>query len=235
MKLQNTISVLLALGSLSVSAVAQDTAWNKLSNSPTQVTGSIGTQGLGVSVAKTLNSSFDARVGLSALSYSTSTKGADFDADAKLKLQNLGIYADYFPIENNGFRITAGAQFGKNKVDITGKGKIGTITVDGVNYAYDASKDSITGQLNMGNAAPFLGLGYSSRGNNKTGLSFNFDAGVRFGKADVSLTRSGFGTLSAADQIKLDNGLNAEVAKVRNDLKALKTYPVIALGLSYTW
>ena len=235
MKLQNTICVLFALGSLSVSAAAQDTAWNKLGTSPTQVTGSIGTQGVGVSIAKTLNSSFDVRVGLSALSYSRSTKGADFDADAKLKLQNLGIYSDYFPIENNGFRLTAGAQFGKNKANITGKGKNGLITVDGVDYAYDGSKDSVTGQLNMGNAAPFLGLGYSSRGANKPGISFSFDAGVRFGKADVSLTRSGFDTLSPSDQNKLDDGLKAEAAKVRKDLKALKTYPVLAVGLSYTW
>jgi len=98
-----------------------------------------------------------------------------------------------------------------------------------------AAGDSITGQLNMGSSAPYLGLGWSQHGVNQTGLSFNFDLGVRFGKADVSLTRNGFSALPTATLAQLDADIQTEQTKLANDLKVLKTYPVIGVGLSYRW
>lgn len=220
----------LTLSGLSAAAMAQDSGWG---TSPTRVYGALSTQGVGFGVAKALNSSVDLRAGLSVLNYSTTGRG-DINADANLKMQNVGFYADWFPVESSGFRLTAGYQFGDNKVDITGKPSGGTLNVGNGTYSV-AAGDSITGQLNMGNSAPYLGLGWSQHGVNQTGLSFNFDLGVRFGKADVSLTRNGFSALPTATLAQLDADIQTEQTKLANDLKVLKTYPVIGVGLSYRW
>lgn len=210
-------------------AMAQAVAWAALQDAPTRLYGNVGTQGIGVGMAKPLNSAFDLRAGVTSLTYSMSGKG-DINADASLKLQNLGVYADWFPFESSGFRFTAGLQTGNNKVEITGKPSANTINVGGTNYAV-AAGDSVTGKLDMGRTAPYVGLGWSQHGADKTGLSLNFDLGVRLGKADVSLTANGsaaFKTAVAADLLK-------EQTKLADDLKVLKTYPVLGLGLSYRW
>jgi hypothetical protein len=222
----------MVFGGLCTLAVAQESPWGALKASPTRVYTSVGTQGLGVGVAKSLNSSLDLRVGVSVLNFNQSTSGESLSADVGLKLQNLGLYADYFPFESSGFRLTGGVQMGNNKVDITGKpGKDG-IKVGGIDYPV-GSNDSITGKLDMGSTAPYLGIGYSQHGPTKTGFSLNFDLGVRIGKANVTLNRNGFSNVP--DQNKFDSDLKVEETKLRDDLSILKTYPVIATGMSYRW
>lgn len=224
----------LVLGSLCTVAVAQNGPWAALTASPTRVYTSVGTQGLGGGIAKSLNSTLDLRVGLSVLNFNKSASGDSLNAEVGLKLQNLGLYADYFPFESSGFRLTGGVQAGNNKVDITGKPSNGQIKVGAGTYAVNPG-DSITGKLDMGSTAPYLGIGYSQHGPSKTGLSLNFDLGVRLGKANVSLTRNGFGTLPQVLTTQLDADLKTEQTKLTDDLSILKNYPVIALGLSYRW
>lgn len=223
------IAAWLALGTLALASHAQDSTWTALKNTPTRLYTEVSTQGLGLGVAKPINASTDLRLGVSALNYSMSGKG-DINADASLKLQNLGVYADWFPFDSSGFRLTAGLQAGNNKVEITGKPNGGKLKVGDTDYNLGAG-DSVTGKLNMGSTAPYLGLGWSQHGASKTGLSLNFDLGVRFGKADVSLTANG----SSAFTNAVDKDLKTEQAKLADDLKVLKTYPVLALGLSYRW
>lgn len=210
-------------------AQAQEASLVSMKDAPTRVYGSVGTQGVGVGMSKPLNSALDLRAGLTTLTYSMSGKG-DINADASLKLQNLGVYADWFPFESSGFRFTAGVQTGTNKVEITGKPRGNSINVGGTNYALSAG-DSVTGKLDMGRTASYLGLGWSQHGADKTGLSFNVDLGVRLGKADVSLTANGSAPFKAA----VANDLLKEQTKMADDLKVLKTYPVLGLGLSYGW
>lgn len=235
MKTTTIILLVLSAGLLTVPALAQDTSWAELGSAPTRAYLNLGTQGVGAGVAKSLNNSVDLRVGISTLSYSRSVTGESLHTDASLKLNNLGLYADYFPFESSGFRLTAGVQAGTNQVNLIGKPSNNTITVNGQNYVVANAGDSVTGKLDMGNTAPYLGLGYSQHGPNKSGLSLNFDLGVRFGKADVSLTRNGFTNLPQAQQAQMDADLKTEQNKLTDDLKVLKTYPVVSLGLSYRW
>lgn len=199
----------------------------------TRVYTDIGTQGVGLGVAFGLNESFDARVGMTSLKLNRSFKGDTLDTDAQLKFNNIGVYGDYYPF-GGGFRLTGGVQMGQNKVDLKSKLN-GSVTVNGNTYT-GAAGDSINGQLDFGSTAPYLGLGYSSRSNQtNTGLSLNFDLGVRMGKADVALQANGFNNLSPTQRAQLDADLAKERAKLQDDVKVLKTYPVLSLGLSYRW
>lgn len=224
----------LVFGGLCTLAAAQDSPWAALNASPARAYINVGTQGVGGGVAKSFNSTFDLRVGVSVLNFNKSASGQSLNADVGLKLQNLGLYADYFPFESSGFRLTGGVQAGNNKVNITGKPSDGQIKVGAGTYTVTPG-DSITGKLDMGNTAPYLGIGYSQHGPNKTGLSWNFDLGVRMGKADVSLTRNGFSALPQELKVQLDSDLRTEQTKLTDDLSIIKTYPVIAFGLSYRW
>jgi hypothetical protein len=199
----------------------------------TRVYTDVGTQGLGLGVAFGISESFDARIGMTSLKLNRSIKGDTLDTDAQLKFNNIGLYGDYYPF-GGGFRLTGGVQTGQNKVDLTSKPN-GSVTVNGHTYT-GAPGDSITGQLNLSNTAPYVGLGYSSRGDQtNAGLSLNFDLGVRMGSADVSLQANGFNNLPAAQRAQLDADLAKERAKLQDDVKVLKTYPVLSLGLSYRW
>lgn len=199
----------------------------------TRVYTDIGTQGLGIGVAFGMTDSIDARIGMNSLKGSGSFNGDSLTTDATLTFNNLGLYGDYYPF-GGGFRLTGGVQTGKNAVDIKGKFS-GTVTVNGNTYAA-APGDSIDGKIDLGSTAPYIGLGYSSRGDQSSaGLSLNFDLGVRMGTADVSLQATGFNSLSAAQRTQLNADLTKERAKLEDDVKVLKTYPVLSLGLSYRW
>ena len=199
---------------------------------PTRIYGNVGTQGVGLGLAKNLTPALDLRANISTLSFARTVVGNSLETEANLSLNNLGLYADYFPF-NSGFRLTGGVQTGKNQVEIKSKAS-GTVTVNNVQYIGGAG-DNITGRFDLSNTAPYVGLGYSSHGAGSTGLSLNFDLGVRLGNADVSLTRNGFTSLSTAQQAQLDKDLLSEQTKLQDALSVLKTFPVISLGISYVW
>ena len=201
----------------------------------------IGTQGLGLGYAHRLTESVDGRVGISSLKLSTETKGDanqngnSFEATAALDLTNLGLYADWH-VFGGGFRLTSGVQVGTNKLDVKGKvSNVNQITLNGNSYT-GANNARVDGQINLGSTAPYLGIGYASRGSAESqGFSLNFDLGVRLGKADASLKASGFDGLTANQKAQFDSDLAKEQAKLQDKASILKTYPVLALGVSYRW
>ena len=199
---------------------------------PTRIYANVGTQGVGLGLAKPLTPEIDVRANFSTLSFARSVVGDSLETEAKLNLSNLGLYADYFPF-NSGFRLTGGVQTGKNQVELKSKAS-GTVTVNNTQYVGGAN-DNITGRLDLSSTAPYLGLGYSSHGVGSAGLSLNFDVGVRLGNADVSLTRNGFTALPAVLQTQLDKDLLVEQTKLQDSLNVLRTFPVISLGVSYVW
>jgi hypothetical protein len=152
------------------------------------------------------------------------SNGADYSAT--LKFSNLGVYLDYFPA--GSFRLTGGVLLGNRKLEGRGVTTGGSVTINGTAYPAPAG-ESLTVTDRFPNAAPYLGVGFGHTQVTR-GLAFYVDAGAAFGKSDVSLMSTP-GILAAAGQANID----AERAKVQDKLDPLRVYPVVKLGVSYTY
>jgi hypothetical protein len=183
----------------------------------------VGSQGLLLGSAFQMNKSFDARVAYSSVNYNkTSNNSSSATSSVDLKLQNLSLLADWFPSENSGFRMTAGVQTGTNKLTFSAS-PTGSVTIGNTTY----NNVKFSALIDLGNTAPYVGIGYSTRSDKDAGFTFFNDVGVRLGAAKVNLYES-TGTVSKTD-------IDKEKIKIEDKIKALKYYPVVNLGVGYRW
>jgi hypothetical protein len=189
-----------------------------------------GTLGVGGEISYAVSQSLALRLGSDAYSRTgTATQeGIEYDYTAKLKTASL--LADWFPLSNN-FRISLGVMYNGNKVTGVGRPTGGTFTINGITYqATDVG--TVDAEVTFKKAAPYFGIGYGRPVN--SGLSLLFDLGVMFqGKPKTTLTANCTATTPNCSQLQSD--VAAEQAALDDNLKNFKYYPVVTLGLSYTF
>lgn len=190
-----------------------------------EVFAGLGSTGAEVGYAYKLGSNVGVRAEAQFLNLGRKFEDDDATYDAKLKFSSLGLYADYF--FGSVFRVTGGALFGTRKVSGTGVASGGTISINGTSYS--AAGESITLDAKFPGVSPYLGLGLG-HGQSSAGLGMYFDAGVALGRAKAKLTPSA-GLLAAAGQANVD----AEQAKLQDDLDKLRAYPVVKIGVTYNF
>jgi hypothetical protein len=185
-----------------------------------------GTTGVGADVGFNLMPMLDARIGYSYLSYKTSYS-SDISYDAKLKLSNLNGLIDFSPLPGP-FRLTGGVIANANKADLNSSG--GSFRLNGVTYS--SNDVSVNGTVKSGrSAAPYLGIGYGNVA--RAGVNFYFDLGIMFmGSPKVSLSASCGGSVNAAQCAQLRNDVENERARIEDDLKKFKYFPVANIGLT---
>src|SRR3977135_2815842 len=160
----------------------------------------------------------------------TSTRD-NIDYDMKLKLQTASLLADWFPFANN-FRISAGAMFNGNKFTLKGQPTGGTFTINGTTYP-TSQVSSFDAAVDFNKAAPYFGIGYGRPINR--GLSLIFDLGVMSQGSPKSKIDVTCGTAGGARCTQLQNDAKAEESQLDDSLHKFKYYPVISLGLAYTF
>jgi hypothetical protein len=182
-----------------------------------------GTTGVGGDIGWNLAPTLDARVGYSALSFGHTLNSTDVRYDAKLKLSNLSLLLDFSPL--GPFRFTGGLIANNNKYDLSGTGT--SYRING--HPYSASEVGLSGTVKSGRSlAPYLGIGYGNVA--RAGVNFYFDLGIMFmGSPKASLVASCGGSANCA---QLRNDLNAEQARIQDDLRRFKYYPVANIGLT---
>ncbi len=117
----------------------------------------------------------------------------------------------------DGFRVTGGAVFNNNKITVTGTGTVGT-----------AAGATVNAEVKMSDGvAPYLGIGYGTKPKNAKGFGFNMDLGVMFQNPKATLTATG-GGVTATD-------IANEQAQMQDAVDKLKTMPVLAIGISYSF
>jgi hypothetical protein len=182
-----------------------------------------GTTGVGADIGWSLAPTLSARVGYSAFSYSHHLSPTDVRYDAKLKLSNLSALLDFSPL--GPFRLTGGVIANDNKYSLAGTGS--SYRING--HTYSASEVGLSGTVKSGRSlAPYLGIGYGNVAG--AGVNFYFDLGIMFmGSPKASLAASCGGSANCA---QLRNDLNREQARIQDDLRAFKYYPVANIGLT---
>lgn len=169
-----------------------------------------GTTGVGADVAWDIAPTLSARVGYSALKWNHDVETSTVDYDGKLKLSNLNGMVDFHPL-GPIFRVTGGVILNDNKYDVRGL------------------NGSLTGTVKPErSAAPYLGIGWGTVAG--TGINFYADLGVMFMGSPKANLRAN--CAPSAQCTALQGQVAAEEARLEDELKNFKYYPVLNLGLT---
>jgi hypothetical protein len=189
-----------------------------------------GTTGVGGDVAWRIAPATSVRLGYSALDWDRDVNTSDVRYDGRLKLSNLSGLVDFHPI-GPFFRLTGGLVYTGTKYDATAQPTGGTFTLGGRTYSA-SDVGSLGGTVKPGRSlAPYLGVGYGNVAG--TGINFYFDLGVMFqGTPRADLNASCGPALSASACAQLQGDVEAEEARLRDELKRFRYYPVLNLGIT---
>ena len=182
----------------------------------------ISTMGISCEGIRSFGSSFNSRVGFSIFNCQFDNGAGeeeDFKYDAKLKLLSFSALVDWYPFKNS-LHLTSGALINLNEGDLTlfpnESYKIG-----GTLYTPQLM-GTVSAKVKLNKVAPYLGIGL---GRPTSGHHFTFaiDLGVIYqGSPKVDLSADGL-LEPSTEQGPL----------IEDNIKWLKFYPVISLGISY--
>src|SRR5260221_9210812 len=193
-----------------------------------------GTLGGGVELSTALSQRAAVRLDVDGYNRTQTSTQDNIQYDVKLKLQTASLLGDWFPFANN-FRISLGAMYNGNKLTLKGQPTGGTFTINGQSYNA-ADVGSLDAQVDFNKAAPYFGIGYGRPING--GLSMIFDAGIMFQgspKSKIDVTCGTAAPQGSARCTQLQSDAQAEQSRLDASLHNLKYYPVISLGLAYTF
>jgi len=194
--------------------------------------GSLGTTGVLLGYGQALNDRVKLRADLSTLgSHRERFTEEGIEYDGRLKAHRLGLFADYFP-GDGGWRVTGGVTFNDYRVDATGRGSGGTITIGGTVYPVTAD-DRFDVAVKLPSVTPYLGIGYGIAPSRASGRGWgaNFDLGAMFGRPKVSGSVSGPVLGAAVTQADIDR----ELAEIRQSTDDFKVFPQVSFGVSYRY
>jgi hypothetical protein len=181
-----------------------------------------GTYGAGIDLTGRIIDWFSLRGTVNAVNTSRSYAETDVNYDADVRVGGYGLIADFHPLMGN-FRISAGLLRNRNAIDLTA---VPTQDVTIGNNTYPpALVGELDGAIRFKKNTPYIGIGYGSAA--KSGLPVKF-------LLDVGVVQQGAGTASIVSSSGLvaPSDLRAEEAKIEDQIKSYKLWPVIALGLS---
>jgi len=215
--------------------------------------------GIGMQVATNLNSHLNLRGLGNVFKYDTSFTTNGIPVDAKLNLASAGGTLDYYPF-HHGFRLSGGILFvNDNQVSATSSIAGGnSITLNGQDY-YSAYANPVTGAtplngtgslaLNGMKPGAILTTGWGNHVKRNGHWSFPFEIGVAFvGTPKVKMNLGGWACVDQAQTlctniadpnnpiaIEFQQNLDAQIAKWNSDLSALESYPIVSMGVSYSF
>jgi hypothetical protein len=175
-----------------------------------------GTTGLGADVAWDLAPTLSARLGYSGGKFGYDADTDQFSYDGDIKLSNVNALLDFAPL-GPFFRISGGVIFNDNKFDVRGTSS--------------SFPGAITGSVKSGkSAAPYLGIGFGRVAG--AGVNFYADLGVMFQGSPRATLNADCTGLSGPQCTTLQNEAAAEQARLQDELKNFKYYPVLNIGLT---
>lgn len=221
--------------------------------------GGVSPLGIQLETVTNISSHFNVRGTGNFFNYSTNFTTSGVNATAKLNLASARASLDVYPFRS-GFHISPGILIdNQNQVTANTDVAAGTsFTLNGQTY-YSANTNAATG------ATPIIGSGILGLNTNKAAFtatagwgnmarghghwSVPVEAGVAFiGAPTVKVNLSGWACEDQAQTecssisdpanpiaIAIQSNLTTQVAKWTSDLNVLKTYPIVSVGLAYSF
>jgi hypothetical protein len=190
-----------------------------------------GTTGLGVEGQFAASDRLTLRGTVDVFQYDGDFSSDDVDYEGELDLNQGGLFVDYHPT-GGGLFVSGGAYFGERKADIRATANT---SVEIGNTVFTAAQvGTLQGEADLGEVAPFVGVGYNNTFTTAGRLGFKVLVGAAFnGDPDVTLSRVGGVALTPAVQAQLDAELRNEEAEIEDAADDLSIFPVLQIGLAY--
>ncbi len=209
--------------------------------------------GIGLQVSTDVNSHLNIRGIGNIFGYSTNFTTNGIPVTASLTLGSGGVMADLYPF-HAGFRLSGGLLF------VNQNGASATASIPGGNnftldnqtyYSSNANPLNGTGSLALNSTKPggLVTIGWGNHVKRSGHITIPFEIGAAFvGSPKVSLALSGTACIDPAQTICTDiasptnpiaqqfqSNLSAQIAKWNSDLNVLSAYPVVSIGIAYSW
>lgn len=213
--------------------------------------GGVSPLGIQMQAATSLNRRMNARFTGNLFNVRRSTISTNgFNVDAQFDLASAGASLDYYPFTSHGLRLSPGVLY-YNSNAATGlfTATAGTsFSLDNVTY-YSSPSNPVQGNgsvnLHTQNPALTLTAGWGNMIPRSGGhFSFPIEVGVAFiGAPDVAINltsgqacdASGLNCVDVTTDPTVQTNLANQVAKYKNDLEPLKTYPIFSFGAAYSF
>ncbi|MBL0702697.1 MAG: hypothetical protein JJV95_01765 [Sulfurospirillum sp.] len=192
-----------------------------------------GTLGVGIGYSTNITKNFDLRIGANSFSYAMDSTMQDIDYSLDTRLSTVSAILDYH-LFSSAFTLSGGFVYNNNGADFTGEAKGGKFIIDGNEYEI-GDIGSLNGKIGFDPISPYIGIGYSTVTKFK-GLHFTAEMGVLYqNTAITSLDVQCEDGLPPAECAKLKNDVLSEKESLDEDIEDYKWYPVVSLGLAYTF
>jgi hypothetical protein len=182
----------------------------------------ISTMGFGIEYTKPINKRFSLSFGINKFNGKDSESAAGINYSADINFKSFSIVSNYHPFENN-FRLNFGLYKNLNEIKL----QAANATKIGGHVIPAGESASTNASITFGKLSPYIGIGYGIKPFRDDNVSLDFNLGLIKSSAYVDLTATG-GGVTAADIAKEKE----EVQLLLNDLKA---YPVISIGLGFSF
>ena len=180
------------------------------------VYGQIGTTGVTAGYAQHF-SAFNLRGDVNFLNYSYDINAGSVEYGAKLKLTNVGLFADYFPVSQ--FRITGGVFIGNDKINAYG----------GANRSADIPDGEwVSAGIKSKTVRPYIGVGWGLGPQAGKGLSFVADLGASYGRF-----RTDYDVSPGLQEYWGNDRGQQQRRALDKKVNDMKWYPVVRIGVSY--
>jgi hypothetical protein len=210
---------------LSVGAQAEGLSLSEESNVELKA----GTFGIGLDVSKMVNDKVALRANINGIKYNRNEVLDDISYDADLKLLTIGVLADYYPMENN-FHISGGLYYNGNKLDGTAV-PAQSVTIGNTTYT-PGQIGRLDTTVDFNKVAPYIGIGWGNKAS-KSGWGFSIELGTLY-QGSPNVTAKAVTTIPGL-QAQLDQDVEVERKKIEDDMDSYCWYPVVMLGVNYTF
>jgi len=192
----------------------------------------LGNLGLGLDLSAGWSERWSTRLSLNGFTYSDELTETDVRYDADIDLRTAGVLFDWHPF-SGVLRLSAGAFYNGNEGDLAAKPVSGSFVINGTVYSA-ADVGSLTGGVDFERVSPYVGLGFGNAG--RKGWKFSLDLGALYQNTPrVNLSVQCGAALPAPQCATLQSDVQAEEARLKEDIKDYKWYPVLSLGIGYSF
>lgn len=191
-----------------------------------QAYASLGTQGFGVGYATMLTSSLGLRAAWASGSTSGNTDVDGIHYDGKLQLRSWSLLGDVY-LAGTGFRLSGGVVSNGGKFNGTAtQTNAPSIVIGGTSYNNVGL--AADGRISDRAFDPYVGFGWSSRPDGRSGLGLSIDLGVQQMAPQIGL--------KVTQGVVLPADLERERQKLQDKVNdQIRLYPVLSVGLTYTF
>lgn len=192
-----------------------------------EIYGQIGTEGVGIGFSEPLGTRDNIRAEFNGFALSHNFSTNDLNYDGRAKIYHGGLYLDFFPAPATvPFRFTAGMIIGGDNVSGDATSMSGSVKINGVEYSTNG--ETVHAKARYPTVRPYVGIGFGHTPIAQKGFSAFFDAGVTYGRPDVTLDVPA-DIVAEAGQANVD----AERQQLQDKADKWRWYPIVKVGVTY--